>query len=191
MVSVSQEEQRELPKGSNHLQRKLGEQIGSQKLRKEWGLFHLEKAGYIMGLQVYERFLETVATSCSSSLWTREEEIGLSSSLRVSIWKNFLPSMGQWRRKKKKEYALFLRTPDGEQSHLGLSGLCRSQYLLYWAGSLGVYLKILSLVALRVRELYCGIPWGFLWRSLSGAVPPLLPGPLNNDWSCQAPGHYA
>lgn len=57
MVSVSQEEQRELPKGSNHLQRKLGEQIGSEKLRKEWGLFHLEKAGYIMGLQVYERFL--------------------------------------------------------------------------------------------------------------------------------------
>ena len=93
--------------------------------------------------------------------------------------------------KKKKEQALFLRTPDGEQSHLGLCGLCRSKYLLYWSGSLGVYLKILSLVALRVRELYCGITWGFLWRSLSGAVPPLLPGPLNNDWSCPAPGHYA
>lgn len=44
-----------------------------------------------MGLQVYERFLETVATSCSSSSpWNREEEIGLSSSLRVSIWENLL-----------------------------------------------------------------------------------------------------
>jgi len=107
MVSVSQEEQRELPKGSNHLQRKLGEQISSEKLRKEWGLFHLEKADYIMGLQVYERFLETVATSCSSSLWTREEEIGLSSSLRVSIWKNFLPLNGSVKEKKKKRAGPF------------------------------------------------------------------------------------
>lgn len=107
MVSVSQEEQRELPKGSNHLQRKLGEQISLEKLRKEWGLFHLEKADYIMGLQVYERFLETVATSCSSSLWTREEEIGLSSSLRVSIWKNFLPLNGSVKEKKKKSRPFF------------------------------------------------------------------------------------
>ena len=107
MVSVSQEEQRELPRGSNHLQRKLGEQIGSEKLRKEWGLFHLEKAGYIMGLQVYERLLETVATSCSSSLWAREEEIGLSSSLRVSIWKNFLPLNGSVKGKKKKSRPFF------------------------------------------------------------------------------------
>ena len=38
---------------------------------------------------------------------------------------------GSVKEKKKKEYALFLRTPDGEQSHLGLCGLCRSQYLLY------------------------------------------------------------
>lgn len=130
MVSVSQEEQRELPRGSNHLQRKLGEQIGSEKLRKEWGLYHLEKAGYIMGLQVYERLLETVATSCSSSLWAGEEEIGLSSSLRVSIWKNFLPLNGSVKGKKK-EQTFFLRTPNGEQSHLGLCGLFRSQYLLY------------------------------------------------------------
>lgn len=52
----------------------------------------LEKADYVTGLQVYARpSLETVATSClSSPFWTREEEIGLSSSLRVSIWKNFL-----------------------------------------------------------------------------------------------------
>lgn len=86
-----------------------------------------------MGFQVYERFLNTVATSCSSfPSWTREEETGLSSSLKVSIWKNFLTL--QWvsaEKKKKKEQALFLRTPNGEQSHLGVCGLFRSQRLLY------------------------------------------------------------
>lgn len=61
----------------------------------------MDKADYVMGFQVYERFFETVATSCSSSpLWTGEEEVGLSSSLRVSIWKNFLTL--EWVRAEKK-----------------------------------------------------------------------------------------
>ena len=71
--------------------------------------FYLEKAGYIMGFQVYERFyffnerfLEMVATSCSSS---QQPEGG--------YMEEFLdPGMGQCR--PTREQALFLRTPNGE-----------------------------------------------------------------------------
>lgn len=82
-----------------------------------------------MVLQVYESFLEMVATRCSSSLlWTGEEEIGLNSSLRVSIWKNFLTL--EWIRAEKnlkKSRPFILRTPNRDQGHLGVCGLLRSQ----------------------------------------------------------------
>lgn len=86
----------------------------------------MKKADYVMRLQVYKRFFEMVATSCSSSLlWTGEEEIGLSRCLGLSIWKNFLTL--EWvnteKNKVKKEHAFLLRTANADQTLPGVWAL--------------------------------------------------------------------